>query len=321
VKPKEGWKPGRVYRLEVFPGIVDLRRNKQDTGRVILFSNGPPIGAAALAGTALQWVEQRTLPSALIEAVPLPDSAGYRVVADSAGRFHLGGLRPGRYIVYAVTDQNTNRRRDPREAYDSTAVTIDSSATVTLFAFVHDTAGPRPRPPTLVDSVTVRVDFNQALDPAALPDTSRFQVLRLPDSGRVSLSAVFTPHQWDSLTAAARAAAAKADSAARRDTARARVDTAAVGAPRAAGAPGAAARGAPTAADTGELRRLLAQRLVPFDRVFLRLAQPLVPETRYLIRAQGAKNLSGAAADGAAVLAVPKREPVDTTRAARPKSP
>jgi len=27
VKPKEGWKPGRVYHLELLPGIVDLRRN------------------------------------------------------------------------------------------------------------------------------------------------------------------------------------------------------------------------------------------------------------------------------------------------------
>ena len=37
VKPKEGWKAGRVYHLELLPGIVDLRRNTLKTGRLIIF--------------------------------------------------------------------------------------------------------------------------------------------------------------------------------------------------------------------------------------------------------------------------------------------
>jgi hypothetical protein len=325
VKPKEGWKPGRVYRLELFPGVVDLRRNKLDSGRVVLFSTGAEIGHATLRGTALQWAEQRALPSGLIEAVPIPDSVGYRTLADSAGRFQLGALRPGRYLVYATLDQNSNRQRDRREAYDSTAVTVDSSATVTLFTFVHDTAGPRLRAAANLDSVSLRLEFSQPLDPAAPLDTSRIRVLHLPDSSAVTVTAVLTPRQYDSLAAAERA---KADSAkqradtAGRDTARAAGAPAAAGVPRAAGALGAAARGTPAAADTAELRRLLAQRPAPFDRVVLRLARPVVPDTRYLIRVRGARNLNGAVADGQAVLTVPKpAAPRDTTRAGRPGPP
>jgi len=33
VEAKEGWKQGRIYRLELLPGIVDLRRNPLKTGR------------------------------------------------------------------------------------------------------------------------------------------------------------------------------------------------------------------------------------------------------------------------------------------------
>jgi hypothetical protein len=315
VKPKEGWKPGRVYRLQVLPGIVDLRRNRSDSGRVVLFSTGPAIGAATLAGTALQWVEQRGLPGALIEATVPPDSVGTRALADSAGKFRLGGLRPGRYVVYAAADQNTNRRRDPREAYDSTLVTLDSTASATLFTFVHDTVGPRPRGATMADSVTVRLDFTQALDPAARLDTSRLRVLQLPDSTPVAIAALLTPPQYDSLTAAARAAA-KPDTGAARDT-MARRDSAAAGV---AGARGGVPLQTAARVDTGEVRRLLAQRPVPWDRVILRFPVPLAPNTRYLIRVRGAVNLNGATADGQVVVTTPKAAPPDTTHPA-PRTP
>lgn len=297
VKPKEGWKPGRVYRLELRPGILDLRRNKLDSGLVVLFSTGPEIGRATLRGTALQWFEQRALPGAVIEAVPLPDTVGYVTLADSGGRFRLDGLRPGSYLLYATADQNNNRRRDRREAYDSAAVALDSSATVALFTFVHDTVGPRLRAATPLDSLTARIEFVQPLDGAAPLDSTRVRVVQLPDSTAVPLAAVLTPKQYDSLTAAERARA-------KPDTGAARPDT--------------AVRRAPAVADTSEIRRLLAQRPVPVDRIVLRFARALAPETRYVIRVRGARSLSGVAGDGLVVLTTPKPPPPpaarDTTR-------
>jgi hypothetical protein len=309
VKPKEGWKPGRVYRLQLLPGIADLRRNKADSTRIVLFSTGPAIGQATLTGTALQWVEQRLLPGALIAAVLHPDTTGTLTLADSTGKFRLGGLQPGRYVVYAVADQNTNRRRDPREAFDSALVTLDSTASVSLFAFVHDTVGPRPRTATANDSITVRVEFSQALDPATSLDTTRLHVLELPDSTPVPIAAVLTPRQYDSLTAAARAAA-KPDTAPPRPAAQ-----------QAPVAPRGGVR--PARVDTAEVRRLLTQRPVPLGGLILRFARPLAPQTRYLIRVRGAVNLNGAVADGQTVVTTPKpAAPRDTTRSApRPTPP
>ena len=291
VKPKEGWKPGRVYHLELLPGIVDLRRNILKKGQLVVFSTGPAIPQATVTGNAIQWVEQRSMVGALIEAVPLPDSVGYLTVADSAGRFHLDALPPGRYVVYATLDQNNNRRRDRREAYDSAAVTLDSLAGVTLFAFVHDTTGPRLRIGTVVDSTTVRLEFTQAL--GAPLDTAQVHVLQLPDSTPVIVAAALTPRQYDSVTAAARKVA-KPDSA-RPDT------TPAARAPAPARVDTTAAR-----PDTSELHRLLAQRPVPFDKYVLRFAAPLKPETRYVIRVRGAVNLNGATGDGQVVVLTPK---------------
>jgi hypothetical protein len=71
------------------------------------------------------------------------------------------------------------------------------------------------------------------------------------------------------------------------------------------------------------LRGLLAQRPVPFDKLVLRFARPLTPETRYVIRVRGAVNLNGAVSDGQVVVLTPKPpEPVkaDTAHGA-PRTP
>ena len=326
VKPNEGWKPGRVYHLELLPGIVDLRRNVLKHGRVVVFSTGPAIGHATLDGTALQWVEQRTMVGALIEAVPLPDSVGYRTVTDSTGRFHLDALEAGHYLVYATADQNNNRRRDPREAYDSAAVTVDSGGTVTLFAFVHDTTGPRLRGATALDSVTVRLEFTQPLNAGTPLDTERVHVLQAPDSGVVTIAAILTPLQYDSVTAEALAAARRADSTARRDSAAVTppTPTPTPARPAAPRRPAATVDTAAVRKDTAEVHRLLAQRPVPFDKIVLRFANPLKPETRYVIRVHDALNLNGARGDGQVVVLTPKpappAKPDSTPHAPRPTS-
>ena len=186
IKPKEGWKR-RVYRLEILPGFRDLRNNRSDSTKRVLFSTGPEIGHARIGGIALKWIDQTVLQRALIEAVPLPDSVGYLTMADSGGQFNLQNLQPGRYIVYATADENNDRRRGLREAYDSVVVTLDSSSNVALFAFPHDTVPPRPRTATSIDSVSIRLEFSQALNPAASLDTSHVHVLALPDSDRKSV--------------------------------------------------------------------------------------------------------------------------------------
>src|SRR5256885_11923212 len=73
VKPREGWKR-RVYRLEVLPGIHDLRNNHLDTAKIVLFSTGPEFGHARIGGIALHWIDQHIVPRALIEAVAPPPS-------------------------------------------------------------------------------------------------------------------------------------------------------------------------------------------------------------------------------------------------------
>src|SRR5437899_1579149 len=104
VKPNEGWKPNRVYHLELLPGIIDLRRNATKRTKMIVFSTGPAVPTATIAGTALLWVEQRPLGQAVIRAAPLPDTVAYVTVADSAGYFRLSDVPPRRYLAQAAAN-------------------------------------------------------------------------------------------------------------------------------------------------------------------------------------------------------------------------
>ena len=325
IKPKEGWKK-RVYRLEIQPGFVDLRRNRTNWAKTVLFTTGPEIGHARIGGITLKWIDQQVLLHALIEAVPLPDTVGYMTMSDSGGQFNLTNLQPGRYIVYAIADENGDRRRGLREAYDSTIVTLDSSSNVAFYTFPHDTVPPRPRGATYVDSITVRVEFSQALDPTASLDTLRVRVLQLPDSTPVAIAQVYTQRQFDSLTTLTKQ---KADSAAAaaRDTAGGRprmvhdtsarpnihptVPPAVPPPPPAAGAPRAPAK---SPVDTALVRQLLAQRPIPSDKIVIRLVHPLKAETRYVVRITGATNLIGKKGDGDVGFSVPKPVVADTSR-------
>jgi len=325
VKPAEGWKPNRVYHLELLPGIVDLRRNIMKKGATVIFSTGAPLPHAALAGTALQWVEQRVLTGGVIRAAPLPDTVAYVTLTDSAGDFHLSDIPPGRYLVWAIQDQNNNRQLDRREPFDSVTVAVDSSASAVLWAFAHDTVGPRIRGVDPVDSVACRIQFTAPLDPRRPLDTARVRVFALPDTTPVAVRALFTSAQYDSLQAKARALA---DSLRRAKDTTARARPPAPAAPRApavAGPPPRAPIGRDTAAarvDTTKIRQLLKQRPVPSDRLVVQMAQPLEPGKKYLIRVHDATNLNGAvAAEAHGVLTVPVPKPSpparDTTRAPR----
>ncbi|HEY6784391.1 MAG TPA: Ig-like domain-containing protein [Gemmatimonadales bacterium] len=324
IKPKEGWKPGRVYHLQLLPGIIDLHRNILKRGETIIFSTGPALPTASLRGIALSWVEQHTIPQALIRAVLKPDTIAYLTYTDSTGRFRLDGIPPGQYVVYAVNDQNSNRARDQREAFDSDLVTVDSTAAATLWTFVHDTAGPRLRAPEPLDSSSFRLTFTAALSPAHMPDTGTVHLYELPDTTPVALSAVLAPAANDSLVARQRAVADSLRRAA--DTTHAPVDTtkkkAAPGRDTTVRKPPAQGPvshpGAAPAVDSAVIK-LLATRPIPTDKVVVRTSAPLKPSTKYFIRVTGATNLNGVRADAVSVLVVPapKKVAADSTAKAK----
>ena len=337
VEPKGGFKPGRIYRVELLPVITDLRQNRMRQGKLVVFSTGPAIPSATLRGTVVDWTSNHAASVALVEAVLLPDSLPYRALADSGGNFTMPVMPAGDYLVYGVVDQNGNRRRDPHEAFDTARVTLPDSAAVELYAFAHDTVGPRLRSVEIGDSLTLRLIFDRPLDPTQALDTSLVRVAPAEDTTQLlAVEKVLTPASYDSLT---KAAAAARDTAARDTThrrpagARPAAPVAAAPAPRAptrrAGAAGDHAAPRP---DTTHAMRMLVRRPPPTDRRIIRLGAPLPPGVRYQVNVSGVRGLTGIEGHGRASLLVPKpapprtpsradslrhaEPPADTTRAA-----
>ena len=293
VRPRNDWRENAVYTVTLLPGMADLRGNVMQSKKTVIFSTGPTIPDTRIAGVLYDWVNGVTARNASIEALALPESVAYVARTDSAGAFVLAHLPPGRYALRAWLDANNNRDLDPREAYDSAGVTLRDTASVTLFAFVHDTLPPRINTVEVADSMTLRVEFNQPLDPTRSLDTTRFRLTRA-DSSEVPLRSVLTVAVWDSL---------QRDSMARADTTRRPAP------PRAAAPPG---RGPPR--DT-----VVMPRPRPMSRFVVITAVPLQPDTSYRLVAVEVGNLMARSGTSARVFTTPRRAaPADTTRAAPP---
>lgn len=289
VRPRRDWKENAVYTVTLLPGIADLRGNAMKAGTSIIFATGPTIPNTRISGNLYDWVQGLAARNGAVEAIALPDSIVYIARSDSTGRFVLAHLPPGSYTIRGWVDANNNRGFDPREPYDSALVALRDTASLTLLAFVHDTLPPRINTVQVVDSVTLRVELSQPLDPEQRVDTSLFR-LTAPDSSIVPLRQVLSANAWDR---------ARADSLARADTT-----------PR----PAPAARPQPARRDS-----VVLPRPVPVSQFVVITATPLQPETSYRLIAVEARNLLARAGTSARVFSTPRRAPTDTTRRAPPR--
>jgi hypothetical protein len=301
VRPREGWKPNTVYRVELLPGVFDLRRNQYKAGQVVTFTTGAPLPTDTLSGLVVDWPARQPAKLAAIELLLLPDSTVYRTQTDSAGKFTISPLPHGRYLVRGYVDQNRNRRMDARESWDTVASVPAPSAAAILWLAPRDTAPPRIMAVTPHDTTAVEIQLSQAFDPYQEIGVANLQLLALPDSTPVPLASFRATGLDDSLVARAKAVA---DSVRSDSLRRARGDTTAAKPPAAPPARPAAApaqqgrtprglRPAPPVDST--VIKLAQTRPALGDRLVLRPARPLGSERSYLVVLSGVRNLNGAA--------------------------
>lgn len=310
IEPRGGFKPNTTYRLTLLPGLADLRGNVLREPVEVVFSTGPARTTGAVRGALFDWVAGKSAPFATVELfTPADTVVRWRARVDSLGYFTVRDLAPGTYRMRGWLDVNGNRVIDPREPFDSTTVAVADSARVDLYAFVHDTLGPRIESLEALDSTALRVKLDRAPAPDWRPDSLTATLFRA-DSSVVPLLPMLTQAAFDSVRKAAKAAA---DSAAPRDTSRAdstRADTVAAapaGTPREA-PPGGARGGAagvprpsagPATADSARARldsleamRPKPARAIPVVQWVLRPAAPL-PPGEYRLALTGIRGMQG----------------------------
>lgn len=192
MRPNRGWRANTTYVVTLLPGIADLRGNVRNTGAQTVFSTGAALATRTVSGKVWDWAAARGAGQALVQAIHLPDSVTYVAVADSLGAFRVPFLPSGRFLVRAVMDANRNRGIDPREAWDSATVELADSLSLALFAIARDSVAPALSVVSADDSVTLRLTFERALDPARLPSQSEI-VVQASDSSRIPVVGVTLP--------------------------------------------------------------------------------------------------------------------------------
>lgn len=300
VRPREGWRPNRVYRLQLLPGLQDLRRNKTDTSTILTFSTGGAIPSDTLSGLVIDWAQGKVAREALVELVLQPDSLVYRTLTDSGGRFRVGPLPHGRWVVFGVLDQNHSLRRERRESYDSTSVAVGTLTVPALWLIPRDTLGPRILSVTPNDSVSATIAFSQPLGPGQRFDSLAVSLVRQKDSTPVRLRSLLPKPVDDSLQ---NLAALHADSlrlaadTTRPDSLRRKPTIARPP----VGPPPKRSPRVDAAADS-----VLKTRPTLFDRLVLRVDSAFTPEGHYLLEIHGIRSAAGVAGDAKSALVIPK---------------
>jgi len=321
VKLRKPFRANMAYVVMMFPGLADLRGNVRKEGASIIFSTGPTIPRLGITGTVFDWAAQRVAPNAFVEALLRTDTTLKFVdVADSAGRFEIGPLDSGSYIVRALIDQNSNHQIDRNEKWDTVPTRVlDVRTAVELDAIERDSVPALIANVVAEDSVTIHVIFDKYLDPG-MPLQPALVDLRAADSSRLQVDKV----QWASVFEAARRAAdstRKADSLRQVDSlARARDTTRRAAPPPApnpvrpalpVGVPGARPAPPPAKPKSPAPDKAVVVTLSPTN--------PLAPGKSYRITTRGFRNLLGHSTEQSrtfqAPLPKPPPTPKDTARA------
>ncbi len=167
MKPRDGWRDGVVYCLELPSGISDLLNNRTETAIDFCFSTGPRIADTRVTGRVIDALTGSPQPGARVLFLALPeDSTPYSALTDSEGQFRLRALPPRSYEAFGFLDRNRNFALDRvLEPNDSVRFVLPDSGRLELaFRLVE----PDTTPPVLlraeaVDSLTVQLEFDDAL--------------------------------------------------------------------------------------------------------------------------------------------------------------
>jgi hypothetical protein len=198
VRPKNGFRANTTYRVTMLPGLVDLRSNVRRVTTSIVFSTGPGFPPYSILGRVFDWMAQRPVNGAYIEATLRTDTTVvYLGASDSLGEFDIGPLPPGPYSVRAIIDQNNNRILDRNEKWDSTTVVVtDTRPHVEMLAIERDSTPAALETITALDSVSLRVTFDKAIDPR-IPLQPALVRLQHADSSAIDVARVQWQAEWD----------------------------------------------------------------------------------------------------------------------------
>lgn len=167
VEIEGGFQPDVVYRVTVRPVIQDRFRNAMLDPFEWVFSTGPDFAPNALAGEVWDRTTGDPVTDLPVFAIS-SDSVRYSATTDSTGLFVMRFLPTGSYQLVGFDDRNVNDVADPFEIQgvgDQLALGVSDTLVTSFWVMLPDTTGPQLAQGEKIDSSTVRLIFDDPLDP------------------------------------------------------------------------------------------------------------------------------------------------------------
>lgn len=300
-----GFEHGLVYRVTVLPVVSDMFRNQMREAFELVFSTGPEPVPNVLAGVVTDRITGRPGEGVSVVALPSGDEGAAPHVAetDSAGIYAFRYLPEGTYRIQAFQDGNRNGEADRLEPRGEAERTVGPLDTI----FVHvsllspDTTSAIVARIEAVDSTTLRVEFDDYLD----PDSSLAAVRVTVERERATSPQVVAVLHWHEYEE-------------RNDSILAPDST---GAPARAQQPAPANVGDALRARRGGVRpasggRDALGRPLPGREAFVLLSDTLAVEVPYEVTVSGVTNIDGVGGGGGEATVLYSPPPPDTTGAA-----
>lgn len=199
VRVEGGFREGTVYRVTLLPTLQDLWQNPLAGPYDLIFSTGPELEPNVLGGLVTDRLTGEEADGVTVDAVPRDEELVHSTVTDSTGIFTFPYLPADRYRVRAYQDQNRNREPDFAEAQDSLDVEVSAGDTLVvteLALLAPDTTPAVLESATPVDSVTVRLTFDDPLDPELALDGVRIELSR-EDAPAPRVREILHLHEWE----------------------------------------------------------------------------------------------------------------------------
>ncbi|MEX2528032.1 MAG: Ig-like domain-containing protein [Gemmatimonadota bacterium] len=302
-----GFPSGRVYRVSIQPGITDLYGQATEEPFELVFSTGAPFHPNVVAGVVEDRITGQVATGARVEAFLTGDTIPLSAVTDRDGIFALRYVPSGEVRLRSYLDRARNFQMSETDPRDSVTVELAEGDTVMVFdlaLLLPDSTPAVLGAAQVEDSLTLRLTFDDHLDPDWDPGEASVTLSR-EDGGAVpEVMTVLHPAQQDSLVALEREAQAEREAAAREaETEAARQEAEAAVDEEEIEAVDEAAQAEETRQEAeGELgaqadirgqARAPAEPPLPQPLLYTELSAPLDPETEYQVIVAGVRNVNG----------------------------
>lgn len=286
VETQQGLLPNRVYRITMLPVVNDMFGNSLRDPFDLVVSTGADFVPNVLAGVVENRVDGTAAQGARVEAVfaQEDDTTAHWTYADAEGFYTLRFVSGGAFELRAWQDRNRDGEAGAGEPVTSQLGGLARDAPDTAYGVLSliepDTTAAQIVSATVSDSVTIRFDFDDYLDPRA-PSEMIEGVLFPGGDEPLIVFRLRHDHELDAWRAE------QADSAA-----------------------GDAAGG-----DVAEPATGLAGLVLPAQSLTGTLDEPLEPNRAYEAVLSGVANLAGLEARGAKIVVAWEVVPPDSAEA------